>query len=548
MATSSFCLSLSLAALTLLSSCRTTGDSAVKDEQTDLLKAGLPQGLVSFVVPTAELDKHVAPATGANGVPPALNGVWWTDAKTIQFVVSFKNAVWNPKTRTASLVYLGPGTYIRQPKAANTAPNRMALSKNEFHAFTGYDIIFNETLDQATMLVAESRGEQRQTWHQDEGDFTLNFVKDGVWRRDTPGKDSYFLRRIIDENGKKEPAFQEFLKVFGSQAQVYKASLVLNENSPTLKVALKAGQETYVSVNGSEKVRSSSAFVPYVVSFKSEVPLQVQSFGSNQWGSKQSSVAPLEFLASSFERPDTFIVINADKDTEAELSLSRSETPLPLKLGQNAVQLKANVPAYFKLDDVELGSDAAYWIQLQSDAPTDIMFRRTRSAARAGQKENSLWISAIVKQLDRPENTNTITLKAKADTTANVEVRKAEMKINKHDKIKADGSWQEATLADTQTIDIWPIDADDRQVTVEIEEFTQKKIPDLYLMSTDESLDFLEFAIDYGRFNRPFEANELGAFKRKVDVYGKGKVALVHFGGHQQLRRSPKYRIRALLP
>lgn len=547
MKTSRLCVGLSFAVLTLVSSCRTsTGGSSVQDEQTDLLRAGLPQGLVSFVVPSAELDKHVAPATGANGVPPTLNGVWWTDAKTIQFVVSFKHAVWNPKTRVASLVYLGPGTYVRQPNTKDTVPDRTAVGYKDFKEFTGYDIGFNESLDQATMLVAQTRGDERLSWHQDEGDFTLNFVEDGLWRRDTPGKDSYFLRRIIDANGKKEPAFDDFLKKFGSRAQVYKASLVLDEASPTLKVPLKAGQETYVSVKGSEEAWSRTGFVPYVVTFKSEAPFEVQSFGSSNWGSKQSSSEPLKFLGANSTSTDTFIVINSDRDGEAELTLSRGEAAQPIKLGENDVELKANVPSYFKIEGVQSGEDVAYRVKVQSDTPTDIMFRRLRSAGRAGQKENSLWFSSSrMGKLETFENSDTVTLKAKADSRAKVVVSKAEMKVKKYDRIKADGTWHEATLADPETIDVWPIDSDKGVVTVEIEELNKKKVPELYLMSTSEDLNYLRFVVDYGRFNSRSDPNPEQFFARKTTVYSEN-AALVHFGGNQQLQRSPKYRIRAL--
>lgn len=43
----------------------------------------MPPGLISFIVPSEDLAKHVEPATGDNGIPPSFNGIWWTDAKSI---------------------------------------------------------------------------------------------------------------------------------------------------------------------------------------------------------------------------------------------------------------------------------------------------------------------------------------------------------------------------------------------------------------------------------------------------------------------------------
>lgn len=122
-------------------------------------------------------------------------------------MVSFKNAVWNPNTRAATLVFFGPGTYVRRPGDSNTHPHKWQLPGEAFDHFTGYDIIFEENLKEATMLQATTSRGNRETFRQEGGDFKLVFVEDELWRRDTPGEDSYFLRRIIDEKGNKTLEF-----------------------------------------------------------------------------------------------------------------------------------------------------------------------------------------------------------------------------------------------------------------------------------------------------------------------------------------------------
>ncbi len=545
---------LALLTLALNSACRTQRgtDAALNDEQTDLLAAAMPPGLMSLVVPTADIPKYVEPATGDNGIPASLNGIWWTDAKSIQFVISFKNAVWNPKTRTASLVYIGPGTYVRRPGTEGTAPSKTGVSRDDFNTFQGYDIIFNESLDQATMLVAQSVLDERQTFHQDTGDFTLNFVKNGVWRRDTPGKDSYFLRRIVDEKGNKEPVFEDFLKAFGPQAQIFKSTLSMDKNTRNLKVPVKAGIETYVSLKGwkGENVEYHE-FEPFTATFKAPFPLQVQTFGRSERGTKQPAAEPMQVILKKDERdkPEMIIALTAEQDGEVEIKLERAAELPVLKVGEaTSVQLKANTLAYFRLEN-NLGP-MTIEIKVQSDSPTDILFNRNRSAGRSGEKQNSLWGST---SYIANANTETITLKAREDSKVTVQVVKKDLKVRNLGSLKLDGSWQEATLEAMDTVDFWLVDIPEHaneRYEVEIEEIGSKRaVPDLHMTNAGSAPIGLETYVRFGILNRdmrPQTIDQKEAFARKVKTWGRSSL-LVYYGWPQQLERRPKYRLRATL-
>ncbi len=536
--------SLVLLGLTINPACRTSKgpDSKILDEQTDLIKETIPGGLANVVVPTEDIGVHIEPATGDNGIPPSLNGIWWTDAKTIQFVISFKNAAWNSKTRTSSLVYVGPGTYSFQPGTRFTLPKTGTIGNPDLQAFAGYDITFNESFDKATMLTALSYMDgTRKAEHQAEGDFTLNFVEDGVWRRDTPGKDSYFLRRIIDEKGNKTPVFKDFLRVFGPKASIFKPTMEITEDSPSLKIPLKAGTSTFVNIKGNGRDQAGLDYVPYQLSFNAPFPLEVRSFGRSGLGKSRSSQEPYGLVAS-VNKSDSFVAIRSEKDGNAEITLSRAELR-ELKEGTSTLKLKGNIPNYFFFEKRMGGDKKAYMVKVTSDSPTDIWFNSNRSAGRLGQKENSLWVSTSGME---DINRNIIMLEPKTDSVSQVQVSPTEMKIRKREPIKADGAWHDATLESLETVDIWTVADRTELVVFEIEETGQKRsAPELYLGQSDSDLSYIDYIVQFGRYEEWEDKKTLKSqFKRELELLAH-EVAFIQYGWQMQGTHKPTYRVRA---
>ncbi len=529
---------LGLFSISLMPACRTHNgpDSSVKDEQTDLLKEVMPSGLVSIPVPSEDIPKHVAVATGDNGIPSSLNGIWWTDAKSVQFIVSFKNAAWNTKTRTASLVFSGPGTYSVPTKSTN----KRGLPAEGWENYAGYDIVFDSTLRQAKMLKASSSYDgDRDT--EDPG-YKLVFVEDGVWRRDTPGSDSYLLRRIVDENGNKEAAFQDMLRKFGPLANVLKASISIKSEKPSAKISVKAGIPSYLSLLGTEGAKPN----PYNLIFKAPFPTRVQSFTRSHIPQAQSGENPLTVMISGYEE-SSFATILAEQDGEVEVSLEQAP-PFPvLEMGKaTSVNLKANQTTFFRISELPVPNQ--FKINVQSDSPTDIGFQRNRSAGRAGQKMNSLW-AAAEKELKMEFDNETIILRAQDDTLAVVELVPTEIKRKARGMLKSDGSWQEASLETLNTVDIWEIDPGKKKsgAYVEIEELDSKKDrPELALRATrrDENLNRM---ITFGDFLRDGRVSddEYNGMKRKVPATIQD-IVTVNYALSQQLGRLLRYRIRVI--
>lgn len=239
-----------------------------------------------------------------------------------------------------------------------------------------------------------------------------------------------------------------------------------------------------------------------------------------------------------------FIAIKAEQDGEVEVALDRA-APLPvLAMGSaTTVQLKADELTYFKVS--KLPDPNQFTIKVKSDVPTDIGFQKYRSAGRQGQKENSLWAAADKEQAPYVDN-ETIVLRAKADTTAVVELVPTQLLVRKAGTLKPDGVWQEATLQSITGVDTWQVDTlGKKSIYVEIEELQNKKMPDLAMRSwlQDQENQMSEL-ISFGSFARELLDSEDQPMTRFVYAMSNEFVT-VNYAWTRPLQKLPSYRIRA---
>lgn len=538
-----------LLAILAISSCRTQGEHEVKDEQSDLLRNAAPPGLVSRVVPSEDIPKYVSPGDGSNGVPESFNGIWWTDAKTVQFVVSFKNAVWNPANRTASITFVGPQTYVRRPNTNHSIPNRSGLDFAEYESFSGYDIVFNEDLDEAVMYLAYTDENGNREIRNDVpgwkgGDLRLRFVEDGIWERASKGKDSYMLRRIIDKDGKKEAAFADFLRIFGPKAQLFEPAIVLGGDRREISVPVKAGQETYVVVKGWKRTDVWESAGQYVVSYEAPFPVELRSFNRSRWegGSGTGNSVKLLAIHEDNEAAGT-VLVKSQQDGEVKLKIAAGD-PIPLLDQQLPVtlNLKANEPGYLMFVSWEGG-----WIETEASGPTEIWFNAFRSVGREGKSNPSLWVKREVGLGDH------VMIKAKSDGQVKVKfVPDAKHKVISGGILQPNGQWVESMLPDMTTGQTWkvnlPLDSK-KKYEVEIQELYKVGTAELSLgkVSREESAASV-MRTNYWLKAKISEVEDPGIDQviRMKPTKGSNMVIVFHASSRQIPRKDMKYRIRAV--
>ncbi|MFW7380258.1 MAG: hypothetical protein ACOH5I_15700 [Oligoflexus sp.] len=159
-----------------------------------------------------EIAEESIIADGASGIPERLQGIWWLDGNPVatSILLSFGKGDWNPEERTLTMPVYGENIWAWEG-------SEEGRTTYEFVFGTGlvYELQLNQDLTEGEVIpIVTIAGFQVRVPTRF---FTigLRYVEDGYWIRDTYlfGKkvDEYDFRRIINSEGMKEDAFQDFL-------------------------------------------------------------------------------------------------------------------------------------------------------------------------------------------------------------------------------------------------------------------------------------------------------------------------------------------------
>jgi|GEM_PF-3813733 hypothetical protein len=159
-----------------------------------------------FEVDIYHLDEHMK--GGGRNVPRSLRGIWWMDGNPVpEVILSFGDASFSLETRTVLNPFNGRNGYL----FSSSILGRL------WHEIT--NILNGQILLQFPLETAIEQPRAGDTMYVDPilkgfGELNTNwpttYVNDTHWRRDTQDF-CYNLRQIVDENGKKLPAYDYFV-------------------------------------------------------------------------------------------------------------------------------------------------------------------------------------------------------------------------------------------------------------------------------------------------------------------------------------------------
>jgi hypothetical protein len=180
-------------------------------------KAGLK--LVSFA--SDGIETVLKPANGANGLPEALQGLWWLDGNPQKgsVVLTLQHASYDPATRTVTFPFNAPYTYSFIADADGQKDFDAGLKVNLV-----YKITFSEDYRHLQLQSQITIGGHTLTLPTEISNFTATLQEDGHWLRQSrvfgfPVPD-YHMRRIVNASGQREPAYQNYLASIGANSYV----------------------------------------------------------------------------------------------------------------------------------------------------------------------------------------------------------------------------------------------------------------------------------------------------------------------------------------
>lgn len=160
-----------------------------------------------------QIDKEMKIANTDNDVFDSLKGLWWMDGNPLpDKIVSLAGSNFNPQTRTLLIKVYDQDIWSWHGNNAGRLSynfaNRVKLE---------YQIQFNESLTFGAVTPFMTIGGVRRTIPENVVKFTVRYSKDGLWIRDSSfaGSNkvySYQFRRIVNKNGTREAAFDDYVK------------------------------------------------------------------------------------------------------------------------------------------------------------------------------------------------------------------------------------------------------------------------------------------------------------------------------------------------
>ncbi|MBC7658268.1 MAG: hypothetical protein H7249_01015 [Chitinophagaceae bacterium] len=172
-------------------------------------------------VPNDQVDTHMAIGSDATNTPPNLQGLWWMDGNPLaDEVVSFASTSWSDTVENGQIVAHTAviPVYDQGIWAWHDSKPGRALYNAVYDFHLVYQLTFNldYTFGQVIPVIKPipflpSVDIKSSVFV----DFTMTQVNDNEFRRDSilAGKhSSYRFRRIVDANGVRLPAFDEYLQ------------------------------------------------------------------------------------------------------------------------------------------------------------------------------------------------------------------------------------------------------------------------------------------------------------------------------------------------
>ncbi|MBC7532018.1 MAG: hypothetical protein H7318_10600 [Oligoflexus sp.] len=167
-----------------------------------------------------EIDTHLVPGSDATGTPEALQGLWWMNGNPLaDEVLSFASAQWSDIEVDGEVVghqalipVFDQGIWSWHDSIAGRVLYNLVLKSRLTYHVT-FDLNF--THGQVTPLlkpISFIPGIELPASML--VDFKMNAVTEGEYSRDSillGKKHSYRFRRIVDGNGNRLPAFDEFV-------------------------------------------------------------------------------------------------------------------------------------------------------------------------------------------------------------------------------------------------------------------------------------------------------------------------------------------------
>lgn len=178
------------------------------------------------------LEKHVL--LGKENVPKSFRGLWWMDGNPApEVVLSLAHVVYDKSKGTLTSLYNEQDSYLMQPSTAGIALwNAFRLAKVKLHvrippAVDMEKPQFGDQLFVDIALLSKLVVKARL--------MPTTYISDQHWKRET-GDHCYNLRQIVDENGKKLPVYDRFVKNVMQQTKDGKGTnpevLVMPKNIP----------------------------------------------------------------------------------------------------------------------------------------------------------------------------------------------------------------------------------------------------------------------------------------------------------------------------
>lgn len=154
------------------------------------------------------LDKHVL--LGKANVPKSFRGLWWMDGNPApEIVLSFAHVVYDKPKGTMTAFYNEQDSYLMQPSPAGIALwDAFLAAKVQLNVRVPKTIDMDKLKfgDQIFVDIGLFRKVVVKT-----GLMPTTYINDQHWKRET-GEHCYNFRQIVDENGRKTPVYDRFVK------------------------------------------------------------------------------------------------------------------------------------------------------------------------------------------------------------------------------------------------------------------------------------------------------------------------------------------------
>lgn len=148
-------------------------------------------------------------------LPLSFKGLWWMDGNPVpEVVVAFGAADFDEDTNSINFDYNAPGAYTLYPSLRS-----QALWESTYRTGSKGLVQFDSSMDLENPMMGDTGQLSLRSKilgiPLDIKGMSVTYVKEGLWQRVTTVatlSHCYNLRRIVDENGQKLPAYNHFIE------------------------------------------------------------------------------------------------------------------------------------------------------------------------------------------------------------------------------------------------------------------------------------------------------------------------------------------------